>query len=578
MTITAVTIQNFKGIGEAAGTEEAVRVDLKPITLLFGANSAGKSSVLQAMLYVREVLARRNTNPDLTQLGGEFVDLGGFRNLIHNHDPSLRLTLQFDLDLSAVDLIDFVENAFGSGARKSQINVANEPTSSAVAESVAVDQLRVEAVPKAGDPLVADSLLDRLSADARTATISITVKWSELTDEPVQADYEVRINGEPAARIETDPSSGTSHVVKINLHHGWFYGAPDTDESVDTDDSDRDAQDWLELRPLEAGTYRAVRRPHETLFDEIRSVLSLFDLEEFPEAIPFALTAPGEYLLSQLNDLRYLGPVREVPSRTHLPALSPDLSRWANGLGAWDWIYLGSKEQLAELNSWLTREDRLSTGYRVDVKRFKELSVDSLLMLGLMDSADLLDNYQSIREELDALPVKTRIVLRQEADFLEVSPQDVGIGISQVIPVVVSALDGGDRMTVIEQPELHIHPAIQVALGDLFIEAIKPSDGGGTPRFIIETHSEHLLLRLLRRIRETADGSVQARLALAPESLGIYFVEASPQGTMIRAMPVDQNGNFAERWPRGFFEEREKEFFGDAAPISDEDLKKVLGK
>src|SRR5689334_1203679 len=75
MTITAVTIQNFKGIGEAAGMEEAVRVDLKPITLLFGANSAGKSSVLQAMLYVREVLARRNTDPDLTQLGGEFVDL-----------------------------------------------------------------------------------------------------------------------------------------------------------------------------------------------------------------------------------------------------------------------------------------------------------------------------------------------------------------------------------------------------------------------------------------------------------------------------------------------------------------------
>jgi len=103
MTISAIEISNFKGIAET------IRVDLKPITLLFGANSAGKSTVLQALLYAREILARRNTDPDRTQLGGEQVDLGGFCNLVHDHERDRCVALWFELDLSNVDLVDYVE-------------------------------------------------------------------------------------------------------------------------------------------------------------------------------------------------------------------------------------------------------------------------------------------------------------------------------------------------------------------------------------------------------------------------------------------------------------------------------------
>jgi AAA15 family ATPase/GTPase len=80
--ITAIEIENFKAIGER------VRVELKPLTLLFGPNSAGKSTIVQAIHYAREILVRSSIDPDRTESGGKSVDLGGFRQFVHDHDDS----------------------------------------------------------------------------------------------------------------------------------------------------------------------------------------------------------------------------------------------------------------------------------------------------------------------------------------------------------------------------------------------------------------------------------------------------------------------------------------------------------
>src|SRR5262245_31751848 len=97
-------------------------VELKPVTLLFGPNSAGKSSVIQALHYAYEVLARHNVDADRTLMGGEAVELGGFRNIVHRHERDRAVTLKFDLDLVQADLPEFhtpyhtslsdLENAF----------------------------------------------------------------------------------------------------------------------------------------------------------------------------------------------------------------------------------------------------------------------------------------------------------------------------------------------------------------------------------------------------------------------------------------------------------------------------------
>lgn len=98
--ITGITIENFKGI------REPVRLDFRPITLLFGANSAGKSTILHALHYAREVFERHNLDADTTITGGKHIDLGGFKHFIHRHDsndalhPEKRLRLRVDLAAS----------------------------------------------------------------------------------------------------------------------------------------------------------------------------------------------------------------------------------------------------------------------------------------------------------------------------------------------------------------------------------------------------------------------------------------------------------------------------------------------
>src|SRR6201991_1833944 len=93
MRLSRIEIQNFKGVGEAAQV-----VDLKPITLLFGPNSAGKSTILQCLHYIREILERRNADPDQTIAGG-LIDLGGFAKLVHDHDLNRAIKIKVRIDL-----------------------------------------------------------------------------------------------------------------------------------------------------------------------------------------------------------------------------------------------------------------------------------------------------------------------------------------------------------------------------------------------------------------------------------------------------------------------------------------------
>ena len=143
---------------------------------------------------------------------------------------------------------------------------------------------------------------------------------------------------------------------------------------------------------------------------------------------------------------------------------------------------------------------------------------------------------------------------------LPVRVADVGVGVSQILPVVVATLDPGrPGITAIEQPELHLHPRIQVELGDLF--ASQAAKGG---IFLIETHSEHLLLRFMKRMRQTYDGTLgNGTPRMRPEDITVYFVEIDPDGTetLIREMPLNERGELVKAWPGGFFEEDLHEIF-----------------
>lgn len=554
--INAIEIENFKAIGKRQ------RVELKPITLLFGPNSAGKSTVLHAIHYAREILERHNLNADQTVTGGEFVDLGGFQNFIHGHKVTDRVGLKFEFKLDDLALPDFMY---------AKDDVGNPMPTRLIGEQV------------------------------RSASVEVGIEWSELEQRPVVARYAIGLNGEAFGQLDYQPGRKTVQLTELNWMHAIFSDLPDQTPddlehplfsqylqafSLDKYDTPYDVQvllagqedalpRWDSLLPLQ------VRQPKQQnaadrsrLSDEDRAREDEREraearaAEEFSACVTQLIAGPGEILRDMLRDLRYLGPLREKPDRRYQPPRFPDPSRWASGIGAWDVLHAASPPLLDRINLWMSGDNTINAGYVVRRKRYKELDAEGPLMLQLV-SGRAFDDVDDLRSELSKLPTCSRVTLVEERTQIEVEPQDVGEGISQILPVVVALLAPGPRLVAVEQPELHVHPRIQVAIGDLLIEKMRASqvqipDGASWYResMIIETHSEHLLLRILKRIRQTARQTLPSNAKpVTPEEVAVLYVEPLDDGIRMRPLRVDETGEFLDHWPHGFFEERGEELF-----------------
>jgi hypothetical protein len=225
------------------------------------------------------------------------------------------------------------------------------------------------------------------------------------------------------------------------------------------------------------------------------------------------------------------------------------------------------------VNSWLADPERLDTGYRLK-KKYVDKSGEageSPAEPDLSQPAVTAQPAGSIFAQLGIVldpnvtarhdrgdPTVSPVVLIPVNSELELQPHDVGTGISQLIPVVVLALrDSDELVATVEQPELHLHPRLQAALGDLLIEGARRKTA-----FLIETHSEHLLLRLLRRIRESSEGTLpEGCQSLKPDQLAVLYVETDSGNVRVTRLHVTEDGDFTGNWPGGFFDERAKELF-----------------
>lgn len=565
--LTAIELENFKGVGNR------VRIDLAPITLLFGANSAGKSTVLQALQYVREVLERRNANPDRTLYGGEFVDLGGFHNLVHQHDEGKTIAIKLELQLNRASLPELVPEAFDEW-----INVD--------AEVLELYELLLETRNR-----------------AETVSVELKIGWSSNRQAAIVRGYEVGLNGSLLAKIESQ-ADGKDAAIQINPKNPVFTryrtqeeidsanqlladlgdpevpGAPAADETaLEADDEDDGA---YSIWPQITGTLADadIERPGQGFRQWLSNVdgalpalapllyvpagnakgaTAVYLARELTAFLTTVIVGPGVLIRDQLRKLRYLGPIRNVPERDFEAALTPDEARWADGTAAWETLLNGNESLVDEVSRWMADEDKLATGYELARRRFKEVDVGMLnwLMRAADPDAAVRPEPQLLRQ-VETAPEKQRIELIDPERGDPFQPRDVGIGISQVLPVVVAALEPSAALVAIEQPELHIHPAVQVGLGDLFIKGAKEHG----INFLVETHSEHLILRLLRRIRETTEDEVPpGAIGIQPANVAVIYVQSTESGVELVPLPIDETGEFTTRWPKGFFAERAGELF-----------------
>lgn len=139
-----------------------------------------------------------------------------------------------------------------------------------------------------------------------------------------------------------------------------------------------------------------------------------------------------------------------------------------------------------------------------------------------------------------------KLKVRQNNLSLDIT--DVGFGISQVLPVIVQGfLSSANSLTIIEQPEIHLHPKMQADLSDLFIDIIYDEKKKPFKFLIIETHSEYLLKRLRRRM---AEGKI------SPKNVSIYFFCAEDDSNEESANRIEEKiigneGGF--EWPKNFY-------------------------
>ncbi|MGQ0665217.1 MAG: DUF3696 domain-containing protein [Pseudomonadota bacterium] len=242
----------------------------------------------------------------------------------------------------------------------------------------------------------------------------------------------------------------------------------------------------------------------------------------------------------QLDRIFYLGPLRESPKREY---------PWAGG--APDDV--GRRGELAVAALLAARSKRQTIGQGKGKRRS---SVEAYVARWLFELGLI---WQFSIEEIAAGSNLYKVRVRNTLSAPEVLITDVGVGVSQVLPVLILLYYVPEGSTVLlEQPEIHLHPLAQSKLADIFIEAVKVR----RLQVIVESHSEHLLRRLQRRLAEEEFSVDQAAL---------YLCDVDRGAAALTPLELDLFGNI-KNWPKHFFGDD----FGEIAAMEQAAIKRKI--
>jgi hypothetical protein len=399
-------------------------VRLAPLTVFFGRNSSGKSTLLQPPLLMKQTAESLDPRQVLRLSGPKaYVDLGTYRDLIRDHDTGLLLEMALSWRLPE------------------RTSLPNE------AEGIRIDQLSF------------------------TTTVSREHLNRQLSEMIVQhLSYQL----------------DDEHRVGIRRRAGDDGGYELLAHGLDP---------WLNRE----ATY---------------SRSEPFKCYRFPDLTGLGFL--GDYTLAELSHqfeelmarISYVGPLRSRPERSYQwPGSSPDS------------VGRDGENTVAAL---LARSDG---DFHSRIRHW-------LQQMGVVDGFAI--------EAVDADRDLYELTVTAPGGTTPVSLIDVGFGVSQVLPVVVQVFYAAAGSSVIlEQPEMHLHPAAQSALGDVLLAAVQENN----VQLLVETHSEHLLHRIQRRIAEEK---------LSQEDVALYFVETADNRSRLHELTVDTYGNITN-WPQDFF-------------------------
>ena len=353
--------------------------------------------------------------------------------------------------------------------------------------------------------------------------LQFELKWNTGTPLVVEdvLDASLRYDGE-ALKLSAEIGSTDTHQPETRQ---FTYQLFNHDRLVLTArNGQRDGKAFLECDPLRLvraqGRKWDVEAP-EKFYRFSDKTLSRYQNAEF--LTDFVLET--EQLL---GNFYHLGPLRSPPQRVYAWSGDTPLDVGAQGQQAISAI-LAATQQGRRLN-------------RSPNQRYQPFDA---FIAGWLKDLGIIHRFKVEQIAPGRKEYEVQIQIHKRAHWVKLT--DVGFGVSQVLPALVQAFYSPPSAVMwMEQPEIHLHPRVQANLADAFISATRAREEGGGDRnvqLIVESHSEHLLNRLQRRV---AEGDVK------PEDVAIYFVSRQGSAAHMEPLRLNEFGDI-ENWPDDFF-------------------------
>lgn len=433
-------IQNFKG------WQDTDNIRMAPITLFFGTNSSGKSSISQFLMMLKQTVESSDRKAVIYPGDkNSAVQLGSFQEMVFHRDPERKIGFNYEWDV-------------GKELKIKDVLTGKKYSASSISFEGKI------AMQKEYGELLSMECFDYKLKNEHEENFSIGMQQKKNGK---KYEYEIHSKNYPLKRNQGRVWYPESPVR--------FYGFPDE----------------VIAYHQNAQFVQGLNLEHENLFK------SIF----------------------------YLGPLRTKTQR---------LYSWT-GITPESVGYSGENTVPAMLAA---RGRKISLGYKKVKRPLEQVVAKSLKNMGLIEKFKV-KRISDQRQEYE-VNVKTR----GSRDWVDLP--DVGFGISQVLPVLVQCFYApANAIVIMEQPEIHLHPSAQAALADVMIDVINSKENGKNRniQLIIETHSEHFLKRLQRRIAEDE---------VSQDDISAYFAKVDQSPAKLEPLEIDLFGNI-RNWPKNFF-------------------------
>ena len=510
-------------------------LELAPLTVLTGTNSSGKSSFIQSMLLIAQTMQNKYKEYPLI-LNGQYVNFGTFDDVVafyhddENGRKSVPVGIRWKCKYESKRAKQ-KDKIYFSGDNDEKLSAINDLDYEYPVETEIEFNIEYDTNNNKDYSETYKRLMPRLKSVKCVVNTTYEENNADFDDDDIEEIYVYK--GNKKLYIEACGPNSLNEYLGQNKHYNIKFSLGTDDEPSFFDNA------------INAEFFHFF--PMKVFFSSPNSDGTIKNRWVLPLGIE------SEILLKELDDnflskFIYIGPLREDPKPLYPHSEFSYMSNFGKkGENTAAILALYSN---SIINVPITDLDA-SGKYKTGKKTLKDAVIEWLNYIGVAEDV-------KVNVEQGGFTLK----VKPHASNLYSDLTNVGVGVSQVVPIVVSCLFANKGTTLIfEQPELHLHPKMQTKLTDFFVAV---SQSGR--QCIIETHSEHIINALRYRIA-IAPSPEDEKLS---EDIKIYFATKDNGETKFQPIKINEYAVMSD-WPDGFFDESSK----TAKYIMNEVIKKV---